>query len=332
MGLTNQDPGCCCGCTVNIAVFNCNTDALVPGASVQVTGNGVSLSGTTGSNGEVAFTLPESGDYTIQASALGTQTFLQVVPLACGQGADIWLQESTSSCFEFSAVGCGGSGTNVPGAILSIAGVTYSLPATVCLAVPTALGSPPPVSTTFPYTVSASNYQDATGSVTLTGNCFAQGGPVAVSMTPAAGFVCFCGGGNCPIPATTLSLTDSVYGNVTLAFSDPGGIQQWQGTLTINYPESRNSAGQILCQAANGVVLTYTLSCGSVGLSMQVTYTSFQDGSNCPDETGTGSGFASSQGVTASFCPMNLVFTYLALGSGGFFDLYPAGATLTVTP
>jgi hypothetical protein len=342
MGLTNQDPGCCCteGCNTGVGVFNCNTAAFVPGASVTVTGHGISISGTTGSDGELAVTLPEAGDYTIQVSGAGSQVFLQSVFLGCTsfQGAIIWLQESVTSCFEFSAVGCGGEGTSIPGAVLSIAGVTYSLPATVCLTVPTAPGVPPPPSTVFPYTVSASNYTDVTGEVTLTGNCFAAGGPVVVSMTPAAGFVCFCGGGNCPIPETSLSLTDSAYGNVTLAFSIVGGIQEWIGTLTVNYPGLPRVFD---CSPQDSVTLTYTLSCTSGAIPfLEIDYQAFPSefGNVCPAADGTpntSGGSCDPSFTTSSFCPLNLGFTvgpFVTDPPGVTCALYPSGSTFTVTP
>jgi hypothetical protein len=327
------------GCMINIGVFNCNTAKFIPGAFVQVTGNGVNLSGVTGSNGEITFTIPESGIYTVFGSALGTQNFRQAVLLVCGLGTTIWLQESVNSCFQFTAVGCGGGGTQIPGATLAIAGTTYDLPATVCLSVP---GNSPPPTTVFPYTVSAPpTYADATGSVTITGNCFAQGGPIAVSLMPAPGFVCFCGGGNCAIPATVLDLTDSAYGPVTLAFGIVAGQQQWQGTLTVNYPGGIFFGGGITCLPQNSVTITYTLFCTQPGAipTLEIDYQQTIDQVGCPTFDGDPNSRKGSCILvlltSSSVCPVDLSFTIPAPGAppedGQICFLYPDGSTFTVT-
>jgi Carboxypeptidase regulatory-like domain len=320
-------------CTVNICVFNCNTNSFISGASVKVTGHGTSVSGTTGSNGCVSLSVPEAGTYQVQGSAPGLQSFDQSVSLACGLGAEIWLQESVSSCFEFNSAGCDGGTNTAPGSTITIAGQTQALPATICITVP---GTPPPPSTTFPWTISAPNFQDKTGEVTLTGNCFAQGGPVVVGLTPAVGFTCFCGGGNCAIPATTLSLTDSVYGPATLSFSDVGGQQSWTGTLTgANYPGGLGGE----CPAQDNVTITYNLICNinnDNAITLHVSYTSFA-GSPCPETDEAGAvlgGCLDLIATTASFCPVNLTFELGPIPGGGGLStctIYQSGATITVS-
>jgi hypothetical protein len=325
------------GCRINIGVFNCNTAKFIPGASVQVIGLGIDVSGVTGSNGIFSLTVPVAGTYQIIGSAPGLESFNQTVSVICGFGATIWLQESVLSCFQFSAVGCGGGNTQVPGAILSIAGVTYDLPATVCLTVPTAPGVLPPPTTVFPYTVSAPpTYADSTGSITVTGNCFTQGGPVPVTLMPAPGFVCFCGGGNCAIPATVLNLTDSAYGPVTLTFGIVGGQQQWTGQLTVRY-----LGGTFLhCPEQDSVTLTYTLFCTQPGAVpfLQISYQAFNDGLGCPAADGTPNTVNSACDVSpptsSSFCPVNLVFSvgpFIVNPPGTTCILYPSGSTITVT-
>lgn len=326
-GLGGGSSPCCCGsgCTVNIGIFNCSTGAFVVGASVQATGGGTTVSGTTGPSGIVSLSVPSAGTYQIQVSAAGLQTFLQAVPLVCGLGAEIFLQSDVTSCVLFDAGGC--NGTTPPGATLTIAGTTQTLPATACLTVP---GTPAPPSTTFPYTISAPNFVDSTGSVTLTGQCGASGGSFGPGLLTVTGFVCF-GMGNCAVPVSPLSLTDSLYGNATLSSLTPGGNDgttsirgAWSGTATGNYP---GDGFQFGCPPAADVPVTYVLTAPFGTPILGINWPQTNAAPSCPNSAGTLPGLGFSSLVSASYCPLNLVFSV----TGEAYPGAPGGGTVTIT-
>lgn len=81
---------------------------------------------------------------------------------------------------------------------------------------------------------------------------------VNMSATPATGYVCLiCG--SCYLPvSTTLYLTDSVVGTITLTYNT--GTTRWEGSTTYSFP------GQDHCPAQSCVVL-YQISNKSSGLN-----------------------------------------------------------------
>jgi hypothetical protein len=93
MGLTMQDPGCCCGgCTVTICVSSsaCVTGTPIPGALVTIkSGSTTVASGTTSSGGCVTLTIPSAGTYTVDVTATEWTNFSGSRALTCGGTANV---------------------------------------------------------------------------------------------------------------------------------------------------------------------------------------------------------------------------------------------------
>jgi hypothetical protein len=100
--------------------------------------------------------------------------------------------------------------------------------------------------------VDATRFTSTTKTLTYGGpsstawTCGATSTNVNMTATPATGYVCLsCGGCYLPV-ATTLYLTDSVIGTITLTYST--GTFRWEGTTTYSFP------GQDHCPARSCTV------------------------------------------------------------------------------
>jgi hypothetical protein len=72
MGLTNQDPGCCCSgaCTTTICLANQCTGGVSTNVLVTILSGGTTISsGTTGLLGCVTLSIPSAGTYTVTTAA-----------------------------------------------------------------------------------------------------------------------------------------------------------------------------------------------------------------------------------------------------------------------
>jgi hypothetical protein len=108
MGLTNQDPGCCCGgsgCNATITVTGCNSAPLA-GATVSIAGVGTN---TTNSGGSAGFTLPSPGTYSVTASFTGLTTVTVSHTFACPNGGLTIAMTTTEAGF-----GCCSGGFPMP--------------------------------------------------------------------------------------------------------------------------------------------------------------------------------------------------------------------------
>lgn len=230
MGLTKQDPGCCCGgCSATIHVI-CNTTNLV-GASVVITdspGGGAVASGSTVTGGVFGFTLPGNGYYNVSVTASGHPSFSSTFFISCGQTVIV------NVCCPVTA-----DASLCPNApVLSgipITVVATSSGSTLASGITNVHGYLPftfPTGTPVQVTVTASPYsaiyQGCT--VTATPSC---NGFVGCTEQPASGYVCDpC----CGTPVNeTLTLNDGI-GDVTLTETDtvPGfcssaGGEVWTG-------------------------------------------------------------------------------------------------------
>jgi Carboxypeptidase regulatory-like domain len=312
------NPCCPCGgtpgtCIVGICVTDCGGSPIV-GATVSVAASPTVTCTTTESPspGCCPITLPEAGMFNVTASAPGFSTLTQKMQLDCSNIYTIALLPTDSpECCTFSATGC--NDQTPCGATITIAGETYSLPATVCL---TAIGS-------YPWTISAPNFNDATGTVTITSICGGCSGFTPPTLTPASGFeCCVFFTGNSPadaIPETPLFLSDSVYGATMLTFD--AGTNSWVGSIS----GASVAAG---CGCPGGTTtIVYTVGC-ELG-NIEITYT--VDGDDCPAETGTAGFIDGSNGtVTITSCPFSATLVLNPCGPG-IPSIYPSGATLLLT-
>jgi Carboxypeptidase regulatory-like domain len=314
--------GCCrCGgtpgtCIVGICATDCSNNPVV-GAMVSVTpvgsGSGSSCTTTASpSDGCCQITLSAgAGNYNVTVSATGFSTLTQQMALSCSNIYTIALLPSpTTFCCTFSAIGC--NGEPACNATVNIAGQTEPLPATICL---TAVGS-------YPWTISAPTFNDATGTATITSLCGGcSGGAVDVELTPASGFQCCALGNLFPAEALpdTLFLTDSVYGGTTLTFD---GVSSWVGSIS-----GANVAAGCGCPDGGVTTIVYTVSCDGAGVG--ITYS--VDIGDCPSETGT-PGFIDHSIGPADITSCTFVLQEVRNPCGaGLPSVYPNGTTLTVT-
>lgn len=213
--------------------------------------------------------------------------------------------------------GCNGSA--LPGASVTIAGVSGTTDATGKVTLTW------PGSCTANLTVSCSRF----GTYGPTSTAFVSGGTTTVNLTAASGFAC----ASCStIPlATTLHLTDSVYGSTTLTYSSGNWVSS---TTAWSFP------GDGCCGAASfGMIYTFT------GSTCQLSST-YGHGPpvvgvpECPSGTGRqtaipigstslsgnptscgGTGWSFSATVPATTCSTVSTDIYI----------YPSGATYTLT-
>ncbi len=103
MGSTRLQPGACCGCgcLVTICVVQCIT-VPVYGATVAILSGGVTVvTGTTGTGGCVALTIPSAGTYTVQVTVSGSLVYNAGRSLTCNGTVTIPISAANVVC-------CGG--------------------------------------------------------------------------------------------------------------------------------------------------------------------------------------------------------------------------------
>jgi hypothetical protein len=242
MALTKQDPGCCCGgggctCPATICVTDCS-GMPINGATVTV--STLAPCGTTGSGCcQVCLdALGGAGTYPVMIAATGYTTSTTNVALTCSGTATIQLRTTAQGpSFCITVNGCC---TTLAGATVTIAGVTSTTTSSglVCWA-----GT---VAGTYTWSVSKARFVTQTGMFTIS-SCSGGTQTQNVDLAAASGYVCAGTGNpygccvglpsasqpalNDPIP-TTLFLTDSIAGAITLTYS--GGA--WTGTTTYTSP------------------------------------------------------------------------------------------------
>jgi hypothetical protein len=189
-----------------------------------------------------------------------------------------------------------------------------------------------PAIPTGPYTATASHprFTDTPSTAITLAAC---GTEITVLFTTIApGFVCSKGTGNtlsCPVPvATTLTLTDGVYGTQALTYMDvmtTFGLPGWYGTKTVSFPGC--AAPGCTAGAAN-VKLEY----GFNGTTIQIAWSAASTSPNCPCTSGTvGCQDArNTAAITATIsCPPSYLATatYTPIAS----DLYCSPTAFSVT-
>ena len=327
-GFAFQDPGGCncpgsCTCSTTICVQACGGSAI-SGATVTISSLAPVTTGSGGcTNGICLDSVGGAGTYQVTVSASGYNSYNQSLALTCGGTKTIQLTTGTTGSVVFNVAGC--EGKPLANATVTIAGATYTTSAggtvTVYLS----------GSGTYPFAVTKLRWQTSSGNVVFSTNCPGQQ-TVNITMAVASGYVCCYGPGSAGLAdpiATTLSLTDAVYGSTTLTYS--GG--QWTGTIT-----GASFAGGCTCPAGT-TNITYFFGSNNGSAPCYVYQIEFKaqnafGGSppyGCPDASGTISptDISGTSGVSLSGPPLLSEVTYGPCSSGP--NLYPSASLITVT-
>jgi hypothetical protein len=221
--------GCACTCGNCNMCFTCaeckngvGTGSYVAGANVVVSQSGTSVAScTTNSSGQCCVSLP-SGSYTSQITKSGYVTYNGSETLSCPTQLNV---ASPLGYILFTISGCTGP---LPGATLTIGGSGYISDSNGQVRLTLVSGS-------YPWSVSATRFATATGTLVLSGNsCQSVTGSTSVTLLAAAGYTCTCA---CNLPiSNTLHATDSVMGAYSLSYdstlSGSNGFPTWSGTVT----------------------------------------------------------------------------------------------------
>ena len=249
--------GCgACSCSTAICVESCSGTPLV-GATVTV---GSLAAATTGSGGCVDVCLDAlggAGDQQVSVTASGYIPYSNSVDLTCNGTETIKLLPTGSPSILFQIYGC--CSQVLPGATVAIGGANYTTNSSGQVRVGITDAG------TYPWSISKSRFDTTTGSTTITA-CPGTT-DVTETLTPASGYECApsnCGGTVIladPIP-DTLTLTDSVYGAVTLTYAAtaPAGFP-----ATIGGGEGWYSPG-------GGTSVTAAAACNCAGGSVTAWY------------------------------------------------------------
>ena len=230
MSFTKWDIGeCCCGggsCVIAITVTGaggCTVNGPVSGATITVTGP-TGGTCTTDSLGQCVIDITAGGPgvYTICAAKTGSNGSCKTVTIGCPGLTPVSLlvypTSSTAGTATFNVKGCL-SGV-LPGATVTIGGGSY-------LTNSSGVAGPIPVGNgTFPWTVSKSRFDTASGSLTIT-SC--SNSTQNVTLTPSSGYVCAC----CVDPLPSTLFFTGPLGNVTLTWdgTEYTGCGTFTGTL-----------------------------------------------------------------------------------------------------
>jgi hypothetical protein len=324
LGVPKSGSGCgCCsgeGCSVTICVTDCSSNPI-SGATVTLTCTST-YTCTTGAEGCCSINIGSAGTCSLSITASGLKPYSASVSFTCGSSYVYkLLPVTTTYCCEFSATGCNAQAAC--DATVTINGEVYTLPAEVCL----------PGAGTYPWTIQAPNFNNATGTVTIASDCSAcSGAPTTVTLTPLTNYYCLSG---CVLPPpdalpATLYLTDTVYGPCTLAYD--AGTQEWVGTTP-----NASFAGGCGCPAEL-FAITYVFA--QTTCSFAVYYTGLggfgvNEGCPWPDPPGVGGFESSGTSSTSSFtsCPWSFNFTLGPCSADPEIrGIYPDGSAITITP
>jgi hypothetical protein len=352
-GLGGGSKPCCCGgggctCSTTICVESCSGSALV-GATVTV---GSLAPVTTGATGCVSICLDSlggAGSYQVKVSDSGYIPYSNTLSLTCNGTKTTKLLPTGSPSILFQVYGC--CSQVLPGATVTIAGATYTTDSSGQASIGlTDAGA-------YPWSISKSRFDTTTGSTTI-GACPGTT-DVTETLTAASGYEC--APTNCaatitladPIP-DTLTLTDSVYGAVTLTYlsTAPAGFPATIGGGIGWYSPGAGTSVTALAACScpsGGVTVWYFLgrSCFScVEYPTGVIAVAYGDvnASRCPHVTGSiVQAIATPQtdslsptipydysvGMPAVTCGSPSACSGITGGTGTCF--YPGGVTLTVT-
>lgn len=245
MGLTMQDPGCCCGgCTTTVCVTGCGGNP--EGVTITITtdpGGAPVSSGVTGSGGCVTLPIPSAGFYHVVASGGGFASNSNNHNLTCGGTLSIALSVGTGfAC-------CSGFAGVLPTTLfITTCGSTYTLTATPVGGFITGWGITVLLSVAdVASTIVACNWIDAPATITsdvqvnITVSC-------PTGTPPAATFVCeisclteqstgtftwslFPFGGDCTTCSTLASNCQNAFNQQNLTGTAVGGIVSATGTV-----------------------------------------------------------------------------------------------------
>lgn len=246
-----KSSGCCCGgCgTIAVTVRDCDSNETLAGASVVVKDpDGATIgSGTTDVSGVYSVGIDAAGDYAVEVSNPGQPTVYLTLAATCDVN-NVTIR--TGMIVKYPVTGCNGPLSGLTVYLTHVAsGRTYTGTtdtSNVANAV-IAVGE----FGTFAYSIAADRYATKTGTTNHSA-CVVQ--YPTLTLVPATGYACITltcfqpppgmDSTQCSYPvATTLHLTDSVWGAVTLTYDSrpplQGGgadIPGWWGTKTVDVP------------------------------------------------------------------------------------------------
>lgn len=255
IGLSPGSCAECCGdvCRICATVTDCFSTPI-SGATVTVKQAGSTVGTcTTDAAGKCCVDVPASGSYNVAASKAGYVGQNVDVSVSCPETKNVALtMRTTGTAHRFFASGCGSLG--LPGVTLTIGGGSYTTDASGF-----AYYSLPPG--TYSWTATPPTGFDAkSGSQSHTCLQSLWGQPFTVS----SGYVCTCGGCVLPMQKTSVTLTDSIIGTVTLNWDATAGA--FKGTKTgYSFP------GYCGCPP-NTTDIEYTFTPGTAGCSLGVRY------------------------------------------------------------
>jgi hypothetical protein len=307
-------------CCIQVCIPNC----IATTYTVTITQNGgtvatgtITTTGTGSLYSCITLNIGSQGIYTITVTGNDINYSEVYSPLTCCDTYFIPIY-----CSTFSAIGC--HSLPAPEASIEINGMSYELPAKVCL---NAYTGP------YDYVISAPLFNDVSGSWNFpNGNAFPCTTGLQVDLTPQAGYFCVCAGGACPAPVVGWTLNDPNYGPVIMNWDAVSSY--WFGTKTIDYPGGPGTCNPFppMCGPGN-IPLQYFVTCGGIGaLTLSIIYPGFgplvpggTEFQPCPGPFASQS--CAAGGSTLTVCPFEFEFIMESC-----CQLWPNGAVFTMTP